>query len=119
MRAAGSSRPSSSPSAAIAEAIAVPLLGAELEGSITVWTDKGDLFTFTPEDLRALTSMGSHAAVAIHSASCSTAWRREVEEKEYQALHDALTGLPNRSLFQPRSTRARLPGRGCAAHRAR
>jgi len=83
----------------VTDAIAVPLAGADLEGSITVIDRQGDVFTFVPGDLRALTSMASHAAVAIHSAVLLERLGREVEEKQYQALHDSLTGLPNRAMF--------------------
>ena len=86
----------------VGDAVAVPLLGADLEGSLTVTDRQSDTATFTAQDLRALTSMGAHAAVALHGALLLERLHREVEEKEHQALHDALTGLPNRTLFASR-----------------
>jgi diguanylate cyclase (GGDEF)-like protein len=41
-------------------------------------------------------------------AGASTKLRRQATENEYLALHDTLTGLPNRSLFHERATRAIL-----------
>jgi diguanylate cyclase (GGDEF)-like protein len=81
------------------DAIAVPLQNAELEGALTVAGRLNPYVTFTEDDLRALESMAAHAGVALHSALLLDKLAREAEEKEYQALHDALTGLPNRTLF--------------------
>ena len=41
-------------------------------------------------------------------AGASTRLRRQATENEYLALHDTLTGLPNRSLFHERASRAIL-----------
>jgi len=43
--------------------------------------------------------MAAHAGVALHSAILLDRVAKDAEEKEYQSLHDALTGLPNRTMF--------------------
>ena len=51
-------------------------------------------------------------------ASASRTLQRRAEEKEHQALHDVLTGLPNRALFHDRSETALKVGtreRHCVA----
>ena len=84
----------------VGDAITVPFHG-DLEGALTV-CDRLNGLTFVPDDLRALTSMTAHANVALHSASLLDRLAREVEDREHQALHDALTGLPNRTMFNAR-----------------
>jgi len=81
------------------DAIAVPLQNPELEGALTVLNRVNPSLTFTPDDMNALESMAAHAGVALHSAFLLDRVARDADEKEYQALHDGLTGLPNRTLF--------------------
>jgi len=86
----------------LADAVSVPLQTPDLEGVLTVADRQSAIVSFEGEDLRALTSMGAHAAVALRSALLLERLHAEVSDKEYQALHDALTGLPNRVLFAAR-----------------
>src|SRR5206468_12957072 len=48
----------------------------------------------------------AHASVSLENGRLIDRLRDEAAEKEHQALHDALTGLPNRSLFHRRVARA-------------
>ena len=86
----------------VVDAICVPLSASDLEGALTVYNRQSPFESFQAADVRALTSMGAHAGVALRSAILLDRLQREVAEKEYQALHDALTGLPNRTMFATR-----------------
>jgi diguanylate cyclase (GGDEF)-like protein len=50
---------------------------------------------YGPRDQQVLLSFAEHASLALNHA-------RAVEEAVHEALHDSLTGLPNRSLFLDR-----------------
>src|SRR4051794_27824185 len=50
---------------------------------------------FVPRDQQVLLSLAEHASLALNHA-------RAVEDAVHEALHDSLTGLPNRSLFLDR-----------------
>ncbi len=58
---------------------------------------------------KQLTSLADYAAVAIENASLYQQAQQEIKERKeaeekllYDAFHDALTGLPNRTLFLDR-----------------
>jgi diguanylate cyclase (GGDEF)-like protein len=96
-----------------ASAICVPLIaGDELIGvlNINAKTDR----KYTERDLRAMSLFGEQAGAAIESARAHAAKRKVAEQGSYQAMHDPLTGLPNKALLLDRVgnslARRRPPG---------
>ncbi|HUO86382.1 MAG TPA: EAL domain-containing protein, partial [Thermoanaerobaculia bacterium] len=57
---------------------------------------------YTEHDLRALSLFAEQAAVAVANAQLFEAQRLIARQTSYQALHDPLTHLPNRSRFHAR-----------------
>lgn len=85
--------------AGLADAMWAPLAGdAGPIGAVAAGNRVSDVETFTPQDLGVLQALANHAAVALTDAGL-TDRLRTAERNERQALHDALTGLPNRRLF--------------------
>jgi diguanylate cyclase (GGDEF)-like protein len=96
-----------------ASAICVPLIaGEELIGvlNINAKTDS----KYTERDLRAMSLFGEQAGAAIESARAHEAKRKVADQGNYQAMHDPLTGLPNKELLLDRVgnslARRRPPG---------
>jgi diguanylate cyclase (GGDEF)-like protein len=76
------------PSSGVESGIIVPLIvGARVVGTLAVWSR--DESAFTAEDERVLEMMASQVATAVVAAD-------HAETSERRALHDPLTGLPNR-----------------------
>jgi diguanylate cyclase (GGDEF)-like protein len=85
------------------DAIAVPVLrGGHLLGVMAVRGRLGHVKTFGPDDLTALSTVANNAGVAFANCWLIDALRREASEREHEALHDALTGLGNRRMFNER-----------------
>jgi diguanylate cyclase (GGDEF)-like protein len=76
------------------EAVAVPLRGGTgILGVLTVTDRIGDVRTFAEDDVRLLETVASHASVALQNGKL-------MDQLRHEALHDALTGLPNRAALQ-------------------
>ncbi len=92
------------------DALLVPLQWDVENGSedavLEVADRRGDMRTFTDEDVQALLSLGAHASVALANG-------RLLDRLRHDATHDGLTGLANRSLLFDGIEH--LPAATCAA----
>ncbi|ROP44552.1 putative bifunctional diguanylate cyclase/phosphodiesterase [Pseudokineococcus lusitanus] len=66
------------------------------------------------QDLQLFETLSAHAAVTLERARLVDRLRRVAAEREHDALHDALTGLPNRRAFNEAVARALADDRGGA-----
>ncbi len=85
------------------DAVVAPLRGdGTVLGMLVVSNRLGDVGTFDDDDLRLLQTLASHAGVALDNGRLGESLTQLTELKEqlrYQAFHDPLTGLANRTLF--------------------
>jgi diguanylate cyclase (GGDEF)-like protein len=76
------------------DAIVVPLRGESgVIGTLAVADRLGDVRTFDTGDAQLLGTVANHASVALQNG-------RLLQRLHHEALHDALTGLPNRVRFR-------------------
>jgi diguanylate cyclase (GGDEF)-like protein len=82
--------------------MAIPLLHDHRNlGVLSVWNRVGEVSTFDADDLTIFTTMANQVTVTLKNLDLIDKLRDEASVREYQALHDDLTGLPNRShLYQ-------------------
>ncbi|MFD2092014.1 putative bifunctional diguanylate cyclase/phosphodiesterase [Blastococcus deserti] len=81
---------------AMREAVAVPLRGtAGVLGVLVVADRMGDIRTYDENDVLLLETVANHASVALQNGEL-------IGRLRHEALHDALTGLPNRVQLQRR-----------------
>jgi diguanylate cyclase (GGDEF)-like protein len=87
----------------IHHAMVVPLLGESgLIGSMVIANRLTEGTVFGEDDLRLLETLANQAAVALENGQLEQSLSelsRLKEELRFQAFHDPLTGLANRSLF--------------------
>ena len=85
----------------IREAMIVPLFRKdEVIGGLLVGNRQGNRDTYGVDDLQLFKTLANHASVSLENARLVERLRTEIAEKGYLAMHDALTGLPNRALFR-------------------
>ncbi|MGH8969358.1 MAG: putative bifunctional diguanylate cyclase/phosphodiesterase [Actinomycetes bacterium] len=97
------------------DAMAAPLRdGGRISGVLVVADRLDDVSTFDDEDARLFEALAGHASVALSNSGLVERVRAAALETEHLALHDPLTGLPNRLHFQQRLER-RLLATGSAA----
>jgi diguanylate cyclase (GGDEF)-like protein len=81
-------------------AVVVPLpLGDDRDGVLIVGERLGEERGYSPDDVRLLETVGNHVDLALRHATIA-------EQLRYEALHDHLTGLPNRGVFRRRADEA-------------
>jgi diguanylate cyclase (GGDEF)-like protein len=87
-------------------ALAIPVhLGSEPIGSLVVATHRADRRYSTAEQ-DALISFAEHVSIALNDAHSVRAMNEALETAVHQAMHDELTGLPNRACFYDRAEQA-------------
>jgi diguanylate cyclase (GGDEF)-like protein len=76
------------------DSIIVPLQGAAgLIGALMVADRFGEVRSFDTDDVRLLETVANHASIALRNGQL-------VDRLAYEAAHDALTGLPNRTTLR-------------------
>ena len=84
----------------VAQALIAPLghVGAS-PGTIVVADRSGEVRQFGEQDVRLFATLVSHASASLENSHLLDRLREQAAESEHAAMHDALTGLPNRTLF--------------------
>ncbi len=95
----------------MSEAIVAPLRGESgVVGLVTVGDRMGSVRSFDASDVQLLETVANHASVALEHG-------RLVDRLRHEALHDSLTGLPNRAALEAavgEALAARTPTSGLA-----
>ena len=98
------------------EAMVAPLRDGDVVRGVLVAGDRlANAGPFHADDLSLFETLANHAAVAMKNNYLIDRLRAEAQLNDHQARHDALTQLPNRTLFQERLDAALAAGsRHCA-----
>jgi diguanylate cyclase (GGDEF)-like protein len=81
----------------VKDLLVVPLVNsAGVLAVLSVYGRSNDTSTFSNDDLEILSTMVAHITVALENEQLIERLGHEITTREYQALHDGLTGMPNR-----------------------
>ena len=83
-------------------------------GAITVSGRLGDVGGLEQSDFRLLEALAGHAAIGLHNGRLADRLRDQVSENAHQAMHDSLTALPNRLMFDRTATASLETSDNCA-----
>ena len=87
------------------DAMIGPLRGEDGQsGALCLVHHLGDVGAFVAQDLAAFETIVNHASVALQNG-------RLIQQLRHDASHDALTGLPNRRLFNESVNRTKVASR--------
>ncbi|MEY2404133.1 MAG: hypothetical protein QOD38_1684, partial [Acidimicrobiaceae bacterium] len=79
--------------------IAVLELGDGLHGALSVANPRSDVDQYGEAERRLFDTFANQAGTALRNQRLVEDLRREAVDRQHQALHDALTGLPNRTML--------------------
>ena len=87
------------------EVIAAPLMVDAATLMVLAIADRsGNLRSFDDDDVTLVSTLAVHAAVVLRNANLVESLRAESDRNEDLAMHDFLTGLPNRTLIHAELT---------------
>ncbi len=71
-------------------------------GAMVVANRLTEVSSFVEDDLHLFETLANHANVALANGRLVATLQHDAREKAYQALHDPVTGLPNRTMLTER-----------------
>ncbi len=103
----------------VRDAVIVPLAGDGVTtGAMLVANRLTEVAEFVEDDLRVFETLANHANVALENGRLVAHLQFEAKEQAYLALHDSVTGLPNRSslidLLEESIRHSKTSAAGCA-----
>ncbi len=88
------------------DALIAPIVeGGSLIGFVVTANRLSDIYTFVAQDAQIFATLASHAGVALQNGRLIIRLHDQARQREHEACHDSLTGLPNRVLFADRLQR--------------
>jgi diguanylate cyclase (GGDEF)-like protein len=79
--------------------VAVLNLGDGVHGALSVANPRTDVDQYGEPERQLLETFANQAGIALRNQRLVEDLRREAVDRQHQALHDSLTGLPNRTLL--------------------
>ncbi len=93
------------------DAIVSPITETGITVGLVAVVDRlGEVKRFGEPDRMMFATLANHASVALENGRLIDRLHQEAKTREHEALHDALTGLPNRTLFSTRLSEALAAG---------